>query len=117
MHCIDDKPNGIILNHDGDWSGDVRIAWYIAGERRDPGPTPPSLRECWCRGADLVAGRFTPVSSAAAFAAQEFVVLSSAAPEPPVHVITRAVALAVESCLRSKLESALDDLFSRRAKL
>jgi len=117
MHCIDDKPNGIILNHNGDWSGDVRIAWYIASERRDPGPTPPSLRECWCRGSDLVAGRFIPVNSAKSFEEQGFVILSSAAPEPPVHVITRAVALAVESYLRSKLESALDGLFIRRSKL
>ena len=101
MHCTDDKPNGIILNHNGDWSGDVRIAWYNADERRDPGPTPPSLRECWCGGDDLVAGRFTLLSG----------------DEPPTNVLTRAVALAVEGYLRCKMERALDDLFIRRDKL
>lgn len=101
MHCIDDKPNGIVLNHNSDWSGEVRVAWYVAGERRDPGPMPPSLRECWCSGPDLVAGRFAPLSG----------------PEPPVNVITRAVALAVETYLRRKMESALDDLFIRRGTL
>ena len=101
MHCIDDKANGVILNHNSDWSGDVRIAWYIASERRDPGPTPPSLIECSCRGIDLVAGRFT----------------LNDGPEPPVNVITRAVALAVESYLRSKMERAVDDLFIDRGKL
>jgi hypothetical protein len=109
MHCIDDKPNGIVLNHDGDWSGNVRIAWYIASERVDPGPTPPSLRECWCSGPDLVAGVFTPTNRP-----------SDAPPQsvPPVDVITRAVALAVEGYLRSKLTRVLDvDLFIRRGQL
>lgn len=101
MHCIDDKPNGIILNHDPDWKGVVRIAWYIADERRDPGPTPPSLRECGCKGIDLIAGRFTQLTG----------------DEPPVNVLTRAVALAVESYLRSKMESAVDDLCIERGKL
>ena len=109
MLCIDDKANGIIVNHDGDWSGRVRIAWYVASERRDPGPTPPSLRECWCDGASLVAGRFTPQSGPPGEPA--------ASPEPPVHVLTRAVALAVETYLRSKLESAVDDLFISRDAL
>lgn len=113
MHCIDDKPNGIILNHDGDWSGDVRIAWYVASERRDPGPTPPSLQECWCRGPDLVAGLFTPVTNAREPSPGVVVVV----PEPPVNVLTRAVALAVEGYLRFKLGRAYDDLFIRRSKL
>lgn len=104
MHCIDDKPNGIILNHDSDWSGNVCIAWYIAGERRDPGPTPPSLRECWCNGPDLVAGLFTNEPDPGG-------VLM---PEPPVNVLTRAVARAV---LRFKLGRAIDELFIRRGKL
>jgi hypothetical protein len=108
VHCIDDKPNGIILNHDGDWSGDVRIAWYIAGERRDPGPTPSSLRECWCVGPDLVAGRFTPTSGPPG---------EPSPSEPPVNVLTRAVALAVEGYLRFQLGRAYDDLFIRRGKL
>ena len=112
MHCTDDKPNGIILNHNGDWSGEVRIAWYVASERRDPGPTPPSLRECWCDGKDLVAGRFTPVTNASEPAPSTVVVA-----EPPVNVLTRAVALAVEGYLRCKMERALDDLFIRRDKL
>jgi len=108
MHCIDDKPNGIILNH-GDWSGNVRIAWYLADERRDPGPTPPSMRECWCSGPDLVAGLFTPTSGPPDKAP------SSA---PPVDVITRAVALAVESYLHFKLARFVDvDLYIRRGKL
>lgn len=101
MHCIDDKANGIVLNHNSDWSGNVRVAWYIADERRDLGPTPPSLRECECRGSDLVAGLFTLLRGE----------------EPPVNVITRAVALAVETFLRAKLEDALDDLFIKRGKL
>ena len=113
MHCIDDKSNGIILNHDGDWSGAVRIAWYIAGERRDPGPTPPSLHECWCSGPDLVAGLFTPVTNASAPTPGTVVVS-----EPPVNILTRAVALAVEGYLRFKLERVLDvELFIRRGKL
>jgi len=101
VHCIDDKPNGIIINHNSDWSGDVRIAWYIASERRDPGPTPSSMRECACSGVDLVAGRFTLLSG----------------DEPRINVLTRAVALAVEGYLRSKMERALDDLFIQRGKL
>jgi len=104
MRCIDDKPNGIILNHHVEWNGEVRIAWYIAGELCEPGPgpIPPSLRECWCSGPDLVAGRFTAFSGT----------------EPPIDVITRAVALAVETYLRSKLARVLDDdLFIRRGKL
>ena len=101
MHCIDDKPNGIILNHDSDWSGYVRIAWYIADERRDPGPTPPSLLECECNGPHLVAGRFTRLRGV----------------EPPIDVITRAVALAVETYLRSKITRATEDLFIERGKL
>jgi hypothetical protein len=91
VHCIDDKPNGIVLNHNSDWSGEVRIAWYVPDQRR----------ECACSGVDLVAGRFTHLSGDA----------------PPVNVLTRAVALAVETYLRAKLERALDDLFIRRGKL
>lgn len=109
MHCIDDKQNGIILNHDGDWSGSVRIAWYVASERRDPGPTPPSLRECWCDGPALVAGRFAPASGPPSD--------KSPFSEPPVNVLTRAVALAVETYLRRKMEHALDDLFITRDAL
>ena len=115
MHCIDDKPNGIVLNHNSDWSGEVRIAWYITSERRDPGSlqealcaVPPSLRECWCRGPDLVAGLFTPTNGPPD---------ESSLSEPPINVITRAVALAVETYLRSKMGRALDDLFIQRGKL
>ena len=101
MHCIDDKPNGVVINHSPDWSGEVRIAWYVADERRDPGPTPPSLQECQCVGKDLIAGRFTLLEGV----------------EPPVNVITRAVALAVETYLRNKMLSAAEDLFIDRGKL
>lgn len=107
MHCIDDKPNGIILNHNGDWSGRVRLVWYVASDRRDPGPTPASMRECWCDGPDLVAGLFTPTSGPP----------SEPSLEPPVNVITRAVALAVESYLCRKMESALEGVCIRRGKL
>lgn len=119
MRCIDDKPNGIILNHDGDWSGDVRIAWYTASERRDPGPTPASLRECWCIGPDLIAGRFTPVSAAdrRVRRTSDMPLSGVDVPEPPINILTRAVALAVEGYLRFKLERAMDDLFIRRGKL
>lgn len=112
MHCIDDKPNGIILNHNSDWSGEVRIAWYVATERHDPGPTPPSLQECWCEGKDLVAGRFTPASTSGEPAPGCVLVT-----EPPVNVLTRAVALAVETYLRRKMEHSLDELFIHRGKL
>lgn len=101
MHCIDDTANGIVVNHNSDWSGEARIAWYVSSERRPMAPTPPSLRECWCRGPDLVAGLFTPLRGS----------------EPPVNVITRAVALAVETYLRAKMERAVDDLFINRSKL
>jgi hypothetical protein len=101
MHCIDDKPNGIFVNYSPAWSGEARIAWYITEERRDPGPTPPSLRECLCNASDLVAGRFTLLSG----------------DEPPINVLTRAVALAVETFLRRKMEGALDKLFIHRGKL
>lgn len=106
MHCIDDKPNGIVLNHNADWSGDVRLVW--SAEHWVRGHTPPSLRECWCSGPDLVAGRFTPTSGPPD---------EPLPSEPPVHVLTRAVALAVESCLRIKLGRAVDDLFIRRGAL
>lgn len=103
MHCIDDKANGIILNYNSDWSGDVRVAWYVASEREQIGRTgvPPSLQECECRGIDLIAGRFTLCEGS----------------EPPIHVITRAVALAVETYLRSKLMHVTEDLFINRGKL
>jgi hypothetical protein len=101
VHCIDDTANGIVVNHNADWSGEARIAWYVASERRDPGPMPPSLQECWCRGLDLVAGRFTLTHGA----------------ESPINVLTRAVALGVETHLRSKMERAVDDLFITRSKL
>ena len=100
MHTTEDKPNGILINHNGGWIGQVRIAWYVASEERH--------RECWCNGADLVAGRFTPTSGPPG---------ESAFPDPPVNVLTRAVALAVEGFLRAKMERALDDLFIRRGKL
>jgi hypothetical protein len=112
VHCIYDKPNGIIINHDGDWSGNVRVAWYLDGDRHDPGPTLPVLGECWCTGPDLVAGRFTPVSKVSDPAPSCVHI-----PEPPIDVITRTVALAVESYLRSKMENALADLFIKRSKL
>lgn len=115
MHCIDDKPNGIILNHNSDWSGEVRIAWYVSSERRDPGPTPPSLRECWCEGKDLIAGLFTPVTLAgiANNSTPGVVVVA----EPPINVLTRAVALAVDTYLRRKIMSAAEDLVISRGKL
>jgi hypothetical protein len=99
MHCIDDRPNGIVINFNSDWSGDARIAWYVASERRDPGPVPPSLRECQCVGRDLVAGRFTLTDGA----------------EPPINVLTRAVALAVEIYLCRKMTVALDDICANRS--
>lgn len=103
-HCIDDKPNGILLNHDSDWSGDVHLAWYSAEERRDPGLLPPSLRECWCSGPQLIAGRFMPLTP-----------LPNG--EPPIHVITRAVALAVEDYLHFKLMLAVEGVHIYRNKL
>jgi len=105
MHCIDDKPNGIILSHNGDWSGEVRITWYDANGRLDPGPKLSFLRGCWCVGADLVAGLYTPVNKPSSEAPHE---------DPPVNVLTRGVALAVEGYLRFKLGRALDDLFIKR---
>ena len=102
MHCIDDKPNGVIVNHNSDWSGEVRIAWYVVG----PGS---SLRECWCSGPDLVAGLYSPVNAPDGEASHG---------DPPVNVLTRAVALAVETYLRHKLMRAVDgDLFIKRGKL
>jgi hypothetical protein len=111
VYCIDDKPNGIVINHSSDWSGEVRIGWYVASERRDLGPTPPSLRECWCVGKDLVAGRFTPLWGTPS--------LTPAVPvaEPPINVITRAIALAVETYLRGRAMRAAEDLFIQRGKL
>ncbi len=84
MHCIDDKANGIVLNHNSDWSGDVSISWYHSDCSR---------HECWCRGRSLVAGSFEHVRGI----------------EPPLDVITRAVALAVEACLRAEMLSAVQD--------
>jgi len=101
MHCIDDKANGIVLNYSPDWGGEARIAWYVVGESRDPGPILPSLRECWCSAPDLVAGRLTLLTG----------------DEPPTNIITRAVALAVEEYLRGKLEHVLDVVFlTKRGK-
>jgi hypothetical protein len=108
MNCIDDAPNGIILNHNSDWSGKVRIAWYVVNERRDPGPIPTSLQESWCDGPDLIAGRYSPVNAPDGEASHD---------DPPLRVLTRAVALAVETFLRSKMESAVDKLFIKRSKL
>ena len=99
MHIIDDKANRVCLNHNSGFVGEVRIAWYDASKRREHDPT--NFEECWCSGIDLIAGRFTPVRG----------------PEPPVNVITRAVALAVETYLRSKMEGAVEELFINRGKL
>jgi hypothetical protein len=64
-------------------------------------PTPPSLRECQCLGVDLVAGHFILLKG----------------DEPPVNVITRAVALAVKAYLRGKMIRALDnDIYIDRGK-
>jgi len=111
MRCIDDKPNGIILNHNGDWSGEVRIAWYLAIERNDlvesdfagrrTGPPSSSLHECWCSGPDLVAGRYSPVNKPGGEASHY---------DPPINVLTRAVALTVEAYLRRKMANAVEDL-------
>jgi hypothetical protein len=101
VHCIHDKANGLVINHTSDWSGDARIAWYDASEFRDPGPTPSSLRECWCQGDLLVAGRFTLTRGEV----------------PPLDVVTRAVALAVEALLRAKMSRAVEDFFIRRDAL
>lgn len=95
MHTIDDKANRIVLNHSSGFVGEVRIGWY-------PGYTLEALRECWCNGTDLIAGRFTPTRG------QD---------EPPINVLTRAVALAVETHLRSKMESAVEGLFINRGRL
>ena len=89
MHTIDDSANKIILNHNSDWSGDVLITWW-----GDSTHKAQPWRECHCDGADLIAGRFTLTAGA----------------EPPIDVITRAVALAVERYLRRTLESAIEDL-------
>jgi hypothetical protein len=100
MHIIEDKANGIVINHSSGFVGEVRIAWYDLSKRPDHGII-TNFDECWCSGIDLVAGRFTPVRG----------------PEPPVNVITRAVALAVETYLRNKMESAVEFLFINRGKL
>lgn len=103
MNCIDDRANGIIINHNSDWSGNVRIVWYVASERRgddeDHG-IPPSM-VCWCNGRDLVNGLLTMAEGS----------------EPPLNVITRSVALAVETNLRTKAISAAESLFINRGKL
>ena len=101
MHCIDDKANGIVINHNSDWSGEVSVAWHAVVLRDGFGKSSVDRFECLCSGIDLVAGRFTLIDG----------------PEPPVNVITRTVALAVEGYLRSKLERAVDDLFIDRGKL
>ena len=107
MHCIDDEVNGVVINHNGDWSGEVRIAWYTVGERRNPGPTPPSLRDCWCDGSDLIAGRYTPVNAPGGGASHE---------DPPVDVLMRAVALAVEAYMHMKMMSAVENIGISRRK-
>ncbi len=94
MHCIDDKANGIVLNHNSDWSGDVCIGWYVVDARAQASnPLLPVLRECWCRGSALVAGSFEYTRGV----------------DPPLGVITRSVALAVEACLRAEMLSAVQD--------
>jgi hypothetical protein len=111
MHTIDDDANGIILNFNSDWSGEVRVAWYDVKERRDKintGPV-PSLRECWCDGEDLIAGHFRFVNRPAGNASTPSV--------PPVDVMTRAVALAVETYLIRKMATALDDICIDRRKV
>lgn len=102
MYIIHDKKNGILINHSSSWCEDARVAWYNVDEYRESGPTPMSLRECQCDAKGLIAGRFTLISGT----------------EPPIYVIARAVALAVEDYLRSKLTKLLDnDLFIEREKL
>ena len=94
MHCIDDKAHGIILNYSTGWRGETRIAWYTPSERRDPGPLPASLREGWCEGRDLIAGRLTLLRG----------------DEPPPVITARAVALAVEAYLCGRMMIAVENL-------
>ena len=84
-HCkmVDDGKNSAtgIVSLSVDWAGIVQIAWYIPSERHAllELPQPLPFKECTCVGADLVTGRFTHVSGE----------------EPPLPVITRALALAI----------------------
>lgn len=103
MHIIDDAPNGIIVNHASDWSGEARVAWYDPSNRDDadsPDIASPrglkarGLKECHCVGLDLVAGRFTLTTGS----------------EPPVDVMTRAVALAVATFLCDRMVGAAEAL-------
>jgi hypothetical protein len=91
VHTTDDKANGLVLNHDYDWGGIVYVAWCSGSTRHVSS----------CKGSDLVAGRFTHLTG----------------PEPPINVITRVVALAVEGYLRTKLEAFTDNFFIERGKL
>lgn len=106
MHCIEDKKLGIVINHSSDWSGEVRIAWYKVEERRDPGPTPPSLRETWCLGKDLVRGRFSDALPPRRESSPHTVPGSWI----PTEVLTRVVALAVESYIMHRLTSFAEQL-------
>lgn len=98
---IEDKPNGILITHNADWSGIVRIAWYMVDGQRS------ALQECWCVGRDLIAGRFTPVS-----APNKPEHGRGSLTATPINILTRAVTLAVETYLRSRLQAFVDTLYT-----
>jgi hypothetical protein len=97
MMSISDEVNGILIKHHTDWSGDARILWSTGVL---PGV---DMIGCWCSGHDLIAGRFLPTRAGES--------------TPPVNVLTRAVALAVETYLRDKAMSAVEKLFIDRGKV
>ena len=98
MNCISDNKNGIFINHNSDWSGEARIAWMISREAYDimDAKPPPAHAECWVDSRDLLTGLFTPTRTGD--------------PEPPVNVITRAVALAVYNHVTATMVRAAEQV-------
>ena len=90
MHIIVEKD--LVINHNSDWSGDVRIAWAPRGwpaDHRVDGP-PPTVEEWWVDGRDLLQGRITFSPKYHWFAAM------------PIDVACRAVARAVRDYMHTK---------------
>lgn len=82
MHSTKTQDNKIIVNYNGDWSGDVRIY------------SPSGRREMWLPGDELLSGKYLRPSDCA-FSEIE---------------LRRATALAVYTYMTDKLVSLVEDI-------
>lgn len=81
MHTIDDREHKILIRHPDNWIGTATIYWEATVRASYTAKATVQALSCEVDGRYLLTGLFTPTRTGD--------------PEPPVNVITRAVALAV----------------------